>query len=138
MLEDAPPSAAATQRPIRCAIYARVSVADSERRELTSIAAQVEACEQFIISRRGMGWIVSAAACSIWPICCRCLPYIDAAWNLFTEWTQADTLFRLISRVTVYPDRAGIQIDLPALAQLINGIAQDRQCAKGKTRPKRT
>ncbi len=63
---------------------------------------------------------------------------LDAAWNLFTEWTQADTLFRLISRVTVYPDRAGIRIDLPALAQLINGIAQDRQCAKGKTRPKRT
>lgn len=41
---------------------------------------------------------------------------LDAAWNLFTEWTQADLLFRLISRATIYPDRAGIQINLPALA----------------------
>lgn len=41
---------------------------------------------------------------------------LDTAWNLFTEWTQADTIFRLISRVTIYPDRAGIRINLPALA----------------------
>ncbi|MEW5781280.1 MAG: hypothetical protein ACOY6N_13875 [Pseudomonadota bacterium] len=138
MLEDAPPSATATQRPIRCAIYARVSVADSERRELTSIAAQVEACGQFIISRRGMGWIVSAAAVrsgrSAVAVCRTSMPHGTYSPN----GRRPTQLFRLISRVTVYPDRAGIRIDLPALAQLINGIAQDRQCAKGKTRLKRT
>jgi hypothetical protein len=63
---------------------------------------------------------------------------LDAAWNLFTEWTQADSLFRLISRATIYPDRAGIQINLPALAQLIDGIAQDRQRAQNKARSKQT
>lgn len=52
---------------------------------------------------------------------------LDKAWNLFTEWGQADTLFRLISRVTIYPDRAGIEINLPALTQLVSGIAHDRQ-----------
>lgn len=55
---------------------------------------------------------------------------LDAAWNLFTEWTQSDTLFRLISRTTIYPDRAGIQINLPALAHLISGVAKDRHRAQ--------
>ena len=40
----------------RCAIYARVSVADSHRREITSIEVQVEACRAYIASQRGMGW----------------------------------------------------------------------------------
>ena len=55
---------------------------------------------------------------------------LDSAWNLFTEWTQADTLFRLILRVTIYPDRAGILINLPALAQLVSEIVQSRHRAQ--------
>lgn len=46
----------------RCAIYARVSVAATEQRELTSIAAQIESCEQFIASRRGLGWVLAGPA----------------------------------------------------------------------------
>lgn len=61
---------------------------------------------------------------------------LDAAWNLFTEWTQADSLFRLISRVTIYPDRAGIQINLPALAQIVREMAQTRHRTVSKARPK--
>lgn len=63
---------------------------------------------------------------------------LDTAWNLFTEWTQADTIIRLISRVTIYPDRAGIEINLPAMAQLVSGIAYDQQRRKNKVRPMRT
>jgi len=62
----------------------------------------------------------------------------DTAWNLFTEWTQADTIFRLISRVTIYPDRAGIEINLSAMAQLVSGIAYDRQRRENKVRPMQT
>jgi hypothetical protein len=47
---------------MRCAIYARVSVADAERPGLTSIQVQVEACEQYIAARCGMGWIQSGPA----------------------------------------------------------------------------
>lgn len=54
---DAPSHPAETLPPVRCAIYARVSVADGDRREFTSINAQIEACEQFIASRRGLGWV---------------------------------------------------------------------------------
>lgn len=53
---------------------------------------------------------------------------LDTAWNLFAiEWEEPATLFVLISRVTIYPDRAGIEINLPALAQQVSGIARDRQ-----------
>lgn len=51
-----------TPQPVRCAIYARVSVADGDRREFTSITAQIEACEQFIVSRRGLGWVQAGPA----------------------------------------------------------------------------
>lgn len=54
---------------------------------------------------------------------------LDKAWNLFIEWTQADLLFRLISRVTIYPDRAGIQVSMPALGQLVCEMAQGRHQA---------
>lgn len=66
---------------------------------------------------------------------------LDAAWNLFTESAQSDSLFRLISRTTIYPDRAGIQINLPALANLISEIAQSRhraQHGRPKSRSKQT
>lgn len=50
---------AAKTPSVRCAIYARVSVADAEHRELTSITTQIEACEQFVASRRGLGWVLA-------------------------------------------------------------------------------
>jgi DNA invertase Pin-like site-specific DNA recombinase len=50
---------------------------------------------------------------------------LDVTWNRFIEWTQSDLLFRLISRVTIYPERAGIQVNLPALALLVSGFAKD-------------
>ena len=40
----------------RCAVYARVSVADAHRGEMTSIEVQVEACLAYIASQRGLGW----------------------------------------------------------------------------------
>ncbi len=41
----------------RCAIYARVSVSNRDRSaQLTSLQAQVQACESYIQSQRGMGW----------------------------------------------------------------------------------
>lgn len=55
---------------------------------------------------------------------------LDAARNLFTEWTQSDSLFRLISRATTYPYRVGIQINMPALAQQVSEIAQKRHRAQ--------
>lgn len=55
---------------------------------------------------------------------------LDAAWNLFTEWTQSDSLFRLISRITIYPDCAGIEISMPALGQLVCEMAQGRHQAE--------
>lgn len=57
-----PPLSAETPQCVRCAIYARVSVADAGHRELTSITAQIEACEQFIASRRGLGWVLAGPA----------------------------------------------------------------------------
>jgi len=46
-----PPEAA-----VRCAIYARVSVADTQPSSFPSLAAQIEACEQYIASQRGQDW----------------------------------------------------------------------------------
>lgn len=40
----------------RCAVYARVSVSDAHRGEMTSIEVQVEACLAYIASQRGLGW----------------------------------------------------------------------------------
>ena len=40
----------------RCAVYARVSVSDAHRGEMTSIEFQVEACLAYIASQRGLGW----------------------------------------------------------------------------------
>ncbi len=39
----------------RCAIYARVSVSDAHRDEMTSIKVQVESCQGYILSLRGIG-----------------------------------------------------------------------------------
>jgi len=44
-------------KPVRCATYARVSVADASASELTSIDVQVEACQSFIGSQQALGWV---------------------------------------------------------------------------------
>lgn len=62
MSNDASLPSAETPQSVRCAIYARDSVADAGHRELTSITAQIEACEQFIASRRGLGWALAGPA----------------------------------------------------------------------------
>jgi len=48
---------AETQKTVRVAIYTRKSVADNERKEFGSIEAQRKACEAFILSREGLGWV---------------------------------------------------------------------------------
>lgn len=47
---------------IRCAIYTRKSTDDGLEQEFNSLQAQREACEAFIKSQRGMGWIALSAA----------------------------------------------------------------------------
>ena len=41
---------------MRCAIYARVSVAETDPNKFTSLEAQIAACEQYIASQRGKDW----------------------------------------------------------------------------------
>ena len=43
------------------------------------------------------------------------LERLDTAWNFFTELTQADTVFTLVSRVTLYPEQVSIKVDIAAL-----------------------
>lgn len=51
-----------SQHIVRCAVYARVSVADAQSGEFSSLAAQVEACKQYVASRAGMGWVLAGPA----------------------------------------------------------------------------
>jgi len=52
-----PDSTANTPSPaMRCAIYARVSVAETDPNKFTSLEAQIAACEQYIASQRGKDW----------------------------------------------------------------------------------
>ena len=54
----------------RCAIYARVSVSSQDSNtQLTSLQAQVQACESYIQSQRSMGWELVAP------------PYIDDGYS---------------------------------------------------------
>ena len=46
---------------IRCAIYTRKSTDDGLEQEFNSLDAQREACEAFITSQRGMGWVALSA-----------------------------------------------------------------------------
>jgi DNA invertase Pin-like site-specific DNA recombinase len=65
MHHDSPQTAELSPlRPLRCAVYARVSVADTQSRELTSIDLQVEACQRYIESQRGLGWVMVGPAYS--------------------------------------------------------------------------
>ncbi|MDP1526396.1 MAG: hypothetical protein Q8M20_11345 [Rhodocyclaceae bacterium] len=43
---------------------------------------------------------------------------------MFTDFGVADLLFKLVARVTMYPDGAKIQIDMAALARLIREIVK--------------
>ena len=43
---------------LRCAVYVRVSVADQQGSELTSIDFQLEACRAYIRSQQSLGWVV--------------------------------------------------------------------------------
>lgn len=47
---------------IRCAIYTRKSTDDGLEQEFNSLHAQREACEAFVMSQRGMGWVARSAA----------------------------------------------------------------------------
>jgi len=44
--------------PQRCAVYARVSVADHQSNALTSVAVQEEARRAYIKSQRHLGWVL--------------------------------------------------------------------------------
>lgn len=44
-------------RPIRCAIYTRKSTSEGLESEFTSLDAQREACENYIRSQQGQGWV---------------------------------------------------------------------------------
>lgn len=50
----------ATNQPsppsVRCAVYARVSVADRQPSEFNSLAAQIDSCSQYIASQREKDW----------------------------------------------------------------------------------
>lgn len=50
------------QLPVRCAVYARVSVADNQPSEFNSLAAQVEACEEYVANRSDVGWVLVGPA----------------------------------------------------------------------------
>ncbi len=45
---------------IRCAVYTRKSTDDGLEQEFNSLDAQREACEAFITSQRGLGWVALA------------------------------------------------------------------------------
>lgn len=47
------------------------------------------------------------------------LKKIDDAWPQFTEQTQAQTLFSVVDRVNVFPDKLGIKFNVPAILRLI-------------------
>ncbi|MBE0475168.1 recombinase family protein, partial [Rhodoferax sp.] len=52
------PRAQDIAKPLRCAVYARVSVADHQSNALTSVAVQEEACRAYIKSQRHLGWVL--------------------------------------------------------------------------------
>ncbi len=54
---------------------------------------------------------------------------LDGSWRLFTDFGMANLLFKLVARVTMYPDGAKIQINMDALAGLIKEIGKAREDA---------
>jgi site-specific DNA recombinase len=53
-----PPATPSAQQKLRCAIYTRKSSEEGLEMEFNSLEAQREACEAYIISQRGEGWIL--------------------------------------------------------------------------------
>gem|GEM_PF-4297968 len=53
---DSTPSSRPMPAALRCAIYARVSVADTQNAGLTSLDAEIEACEHYIVLRSSAVW----------------------------------------------------------------------------------
>ena len=51
-----------TAKPLRCAVYARVSVVDHQSNGLTSVDAQVDACLAYIKSQQSQGWVIAEPA----------------------------------------------------------------------------
>ena len=43
---------------VRCAIYTRKSTAEGLEQDFNSLDAQREACEAYIQSQRGQGWVI--------------------------------------------------------------------------------
>ena len=61
----------------------------------------------------------------------RALKKLDDASPLFMEPTQGEVLFKLISRVTVYPDQVGIQVDKEGVVEMVREL--DRRSASHMT-----
>jgi site-specific DNA recombinase len=53
-----PPATPSPQQKLRCAVYTRKSSEEGLEMEFNSLEAQREACEAYIISQRGEGWIL--------------------------------------------------------------------------------
>src|SRR5262245_49534445 len=45
-------------RKVRCAVYTRKSTEEGLEQEFNSLHAQREACESYILSQRGEGWVL--------------------------------------------------------------------------------
>lgn len=57
MSQDAKPTdSPSPQRPVRCAVYVRVSVDEGQETEMPSVEVQAQACRAYIESRRLQGW----------------------------------------------------------------------------------
>src|SRR4030081_1949331 len=52
------PTAVSPQRKLRCAVYTRKSSEEGLKMEFNSLDAQREACESYIASQRGEGWVL--------------------------------------------------------------------------------
>src|ERR1700716_4513013 len=52
------PAAISPQRKLRCAVYTRKSSEEGLEMEFNSLDAQREACEAYIVSQRGEGWVL--------------------------------------------------------------------------------
>lgn len=60
--ELAAPADTAASRPLRCAVYARVSVEDGQDKQMPSIDVQTQACQAFIAAHRHENWQAIDAA----------------------------------------------------------------------------
>jgi hypothetical protein len=52
------------------------------------------------------------------------LKRLDEAWPLFIPQTQAYTLFTLVDRVKVFPDKLAIKFNMPAILAKVLEIIQ--------------